>query len=72
MSIEMKSRVSFYIVVLLARVNARLQVLLQQGFSIPSGKIKTETRNLIATDKTQLAHRYDTVVPKWSPSPQST
>ena len=59
-------------VILLARINTRIQVFLRQGFGIPSGKIKTETRNLIATDKTQLAHRYDTVVPKWSPSPQST
>ena len=32
--------VSFYIVILLARINARVQVLLQQGFGIPSGNVR--------------------------------
>ena len=35
-------------------------------------KRKLKTRNLTATDKAQLAHRYDTVVAKWSPSPKRT
>jgi hypothetical protein len=32
--------VSFYIVILLARINARIQALLRQGFGIPSGNEK--------------------------------
>ena len=44
---------SFYIVILLARINARIQALLCKT---ENGKVKTE--NLKATDKTQLAHRY--------------
>ena len=59
--------VSFYIVLL-----ARIQALLRQGFGIPSAKTNTENVTLKAPDKTQLAHRYDTVVAKWSPSPQGT
>ena len=35
-------------------------------------KRKLKTRNLTATDKAQLAHRYAIVVAKWSPNPQGT
>ncbi len=34
--------VSFYLVILLARINARIQALLRQGFGIPLAKTKTE------------------------------
>ena len=34
--------VSFYIVILLARINTPIQALLWQGFGIPSKKTKTE------------------------------
>ena len=59
-------------IIIVPRINARIQALLRQGFGIPSAKTNTENGTLKATDKTQLAHRYDTVVAKWSRSPQST
>ena len=37
--------VSFYIVILLARINARLQALLRQWFGIPSENEKVKTEN---------------------------
>ena len=33
---------------------------------------KLKSEHITATDRAQLAHRYDTVVAKWSRSPQST
>jgi hypothetical protein len=35
----------FYIAILLARINARLQALLRQGFGIPSENEKVKTEN---------------------------
>ena len=64
--------VSFYIVILLARINACIQALLRQGFGIPSENRKVKSEHITATDKTQLAHRCATVVAKRSPSPQGT
>lgn len=64
--------VSFYIDILLARVNTRIQAFLRQGFAIPSENRKVKSEHITATDKTQLAHRCATVVAKWSPSPRAT
>ena len=56
--------VSFYLVILLARINARIQALLRQGFGIPSENRKVKSEHITATDKTQVAHRCATVVAK--------
>ena len=38
--------VSFYIAILLTRINARVQVLLRQGFGIPSENEKRKSKTL--------------------------
>ena len=40
---------SFYIVILFARINARIQALLRQGFGIPSENGKVKNGKLTAT-----------------------
>ena len=38
-------RMGFYIVILLARINARIQALLRQGFGNPTENEKAKTEN---------------------------
>ena len=49
---------SFYIIILLARINARIQALLRQGFGIPleNETLKSENEKLnIAKDRIEIA-----------------
>ena len=59
-------RVSFYIVTLLARINARIQALLRQGFDIPSGNVRVlsadfhgHERGGLKTGRTKSVERGD-------------
>ena len=67
---QFTSGVSFYIVILLARI----QALLRQGFGIPlrTENRKVKSKNIKATDKAQLTHGSATVIAKWSRSPRAT
>ena len=42
---------SFYIVILLARINARIHALLRQGFGIPSGNVKVYSKDFCGRER---------------------
>jgi hypothetical protein len=45
---------SFHLVILLARIDTRIQALLRQGLGILSGKGKVKSENLTVTDQLQI------------------
>ena len=46
--------VSFYIVILLARINTRIQTPLRQGFGIPSGNVRVLSADFYGRGRREL------------------
>ena len=46
--------VSFYMIILLVRINARTKALLRQGFGIPSGNVRVHFKNFHGRERGRL------------------